>query len=88
VALVCVSSALLAQKTRTELVITGAQVNFSNNTITITGRNFGTGTPEVQLGDTALVVSSSSDQRIIARLSQNPSAGDYLLTVRSGPGTN
>jgi len=88
VALVCVSSALLAEKAPKELVITGAQVNFSNNTITITGNNFGTRTPEVKLGETALVVSSSGDQRIIARLPQNVSAGDYLLTVRSGPGSD
>ena len=88
VALVCASSALLAQKAPKELVITGAQVNFSNNIITITGKNLGTKTPEVKLGETELVVSSSSDERIIARLPQHVSAGDYLLTVRSGPGSD
>ncbi len=58
---VTVAIPLCAQSASDQLVITGARVNFlaTPNTITISGRNFGTETPMVKLQDTALVVTSS-----------------------------
>jgi hypothetical protein len=89
-ALAFASSMSWAQGPPPQLVITSAQVNFANNTITISGRNFtaagrsGTGTPVVTLNDIELRVSSATDSRIVALLPSSLSAGSYLLTVRSG----
>lgn len=91
-ALALASSLSWAQVTPGQLVITSAQVNFANNTITINGRsftdkgNFGRSAPTVTLNDIGLRVSSATDSRIVALLPSSIAAGSYLLTVRSGAG--
>lgn len=62
--------------------IVSAQANFTNNTLTIIGKNFGTKTPKVYLDATSLTVSSSTNTEIIAFLLpavQTP--GSYRLVV-------
>ncbi len=80
---VAIAVPLHAQSDSGRPVITGAQVSFLTTPykLTITGRNFGTNTPIVQLQDTALTVTSSS-------LPPDTAAGDYLLTVQTGERAN
>jgi hypothetical protein len=62
--------------------IISAQANFTNNTLTIVGKNFGRKTPKVYLDATSLTVSSNTDTEIIAVLLpavQTP--GSYRLVV-------
>src|SRR5215475_8819616 len=66
-----------------QLVIVGAHTN-PNNTVTITGLNFGTAIPKVNLGRMALCVLSSSDTRLLAQLPPEIEPGTYLLTVVIG----
>ena len=87
-ALVLASSLSWAQGAPGQLVITSAQVNFANNTITINGRsftdkgNFGRSAPTVTLNDIGLRVSSATDSRIVALLPSSIAAG------RSGAGNS
>jgi len=65
------------------LVILAAQPQFPANTVTITGTNFGTGTPSVSLDGSALTVTSSSATRIVAKLPASIAPGSYLLAVKA-----
>src|SRR5262249_22000187 len=65
-------------------LILHAEVN-PDNFLTITGRNFGTGSPIVNLDGDILTVSSSDDTQIIAHLPGVMAPGIHTLTVRSGP---
>jgi len=78
-ALATVSGA--ADKNR--LLIVSARANFTDNTVTIQGQNFGTGTPTVRLDGIRLVVTSSSAKKIVAKLPAGILPGSYLLTVKA-----
>ena len=58
-------------------VITSAQANFTNNTLTVIGTNFGIKTPSVTLNATALTVASSSNTQVVANLPAGILPGSY-----------
>lgn len=67
------------------LVITAVSVDFEQNVLTISGRNFDKGsTPVVLLGDVYLSLQDYTWERIALELPENIPAGDYLLTVTTG----
>lgn len=61
--------------------IVSAVANFQTNQLTITGANFGTGTPKVILGGSALQVISHSTTNVVATLLNGTNPGAYLLTL-------
>ncbi len=62
-------------------IILNAQPNFTNNTLTVNGKNFGTQTPIVTLNAMALSVASSTDTQLVAKLPTNIPPGSYRLIV-------
>lgn len=50
------------------------------STLTITGKNFGSSTPTVQVGNTTAAVSSSNDVEIVAEVAALAN-GTHLVTV-------
>src|SRR5262245_47197847 len=96
---VIISHTLLGQaiSPKEDLVITAANIDFTNHRICITGINFiwGHSEPIVLLQQLPLAVLSASDKQIVAQLPSTfdsgtvnglPS-GTYLLTVTSGVGS-
>lgn len=61
--------------------IVSAVANFQTNQLTITGTNFGTGTPKVMLDGSSLQVVSSSATAVVATLPSSINPGAYLLTL-------
>jgi tetratricopeptide (TPR) repeat protein len=76
-------NSVLAQSTK-PIFIHSAQVN-PDNSLTINGDSFGTGTPVVNLDGRILSVSSSSDAEIIAQLPWKLAPGLHMLLVSAGP---
>jgi hypothetical protein len=72
---------VLAAPTRP--VILGVRSDLVNDTITITGRDFGDA-PSVTLGGTPLVVNSAGDGSIVAALPAGVSGMNHLLEVSAG----
>jgi len=69
-----------------QLLIREVYVDMLNQNIIISGENFGSPQlPVVTLGGGPLVVVSHNDTEIITALPPQFTAGDYLLTVRTGP---
>lgn len=69
-----------------QLLITSVQVDFESGLITINGSNFANGDyPTVTLGEYDLSVDECYDDKIVAIVPEGVSAGDYLLTVSTGP---
>ena len=66
------------------VVIDSAQVDLLAKTIAISGRNFGDLLPVVNLGATALEVTSSSPTTIKANLPEDLPSGSYRLVVFAG----
>src|SRR6478736_5052207 len=69
------------------LVIDSAQADLLAKTIAISGRNFGDLLPVINLGTTALEVTSSSPTAIKANLPVNLPSGSYRLVVSAGGGS-
>ncbi len=68
-----------------DLIITNVYVDFTNDTISVFGRNFNNGyQPVVNLGGAQLSVISYSGDQIIANLPGDFPDGDHLLTVTTG----
>lgn len=61
--------------------IVSAVANFQTNQLTITGTSFGTSTPKVVLGGSALQVVSHSATTVVASLLSGTNPGAYLLTL-------
>jgi hypothetical protein len=76
-----VVQSVLAAPTRP--VILGVRSDLVNDTITITGRDFGDA-PAVTLGATPLVVTSAGDASIVAELPAGVSGMNHLLAVAAG----
>ena len=66
------------------VVINSAQADLLAKTIAISGRNFGDLLPVVNLGATALEVTSSSPTTIKANLPEDLPSGSYRLVVFAG----
>jgi Collagen triple helix repeat (20 copies) len=62
-------------------VIVSAQANFTSNTLTIAGKNFGTQPPIVTLDATTLTVTSNSATQVVATLPASIQPGSYRLVV-------
>jgi hypothetical protein len=63
--------------------ILGVRSDLVLDTVTITGHGFGDA-PEVTLGSTALVVTSATDDTIVAQLPEGVAGANHLLAVASG----
>ncbi|MFZ1086995.1 MAG: hypothetical protein WAN35_18685 [Terracidiphilus sp.] len=61
--------------------IISAQANFTNNTITILGDNFGVKMPKVFLDEISLTVTSNTNVQIVAALPATLTPGSYRLVV-------
>src|SRR5438874_7015775 len=72
------------------IVVKTVTVDFTTNSITIKGENFGTVAPTVKIAGNQLVVESfeSATQTIVAFLPGVLSSGTYLLTVSTGSSSN
>ena len=69
-----------------QLMIREVYVDMLNQNIIISGENFGSPqAPVVTLGGGPLLVVSHNDTEIVTALPPQFTAGDYLLTVRTGP---
>jgi hypothetical protein len=69
-----------------QLLIREVYVDMLNQNIIISGENFGSPqAPVVTLGGDPLVVVSHNDTEIVVALPPQFTAGDYLLTLRTGP---
>jgi hypothetical protein len=66
-------------------VILSAVVNETTNQITVTGSSFepATTAPKVTLGSTALVLVSSTNQKVVAKLPSSLAGGSYLLSLKN-----
>jgi hypothetical protein len=78
------ASAIVAQGAETLApLIVDVTVNTAQTQITINGEGFGTKTPKVLLGTTALTVVDSTNTSIQATLPGGLTAGAYLVTVQN-----
>ena len=73
------------ERLSTQLVISLAYVDIEEDTLTIMGRNFGTGIPLVTLGDLSdlTVVSWAPEEIVLALPDAADMSGTYLLTVEA-----
>jgi hypothetical protein len=76
-----IASAAAADDNDRPPVIVNVTENTAGTQITIDGHDFGTGTPKVYLGATALTVDSSTETTITAELPSGVAPGAYLLKV-------
>ena len=81
------TAATKSSSSSNQIVIESAMANLTAHTLTITGTNFGNGTPAVTLNNDALAVTSSNPTTIQATISNSFVPGSYLLSVSTGSGT-